>query len=72
MSVDLYPAPLAATAAALRAGDRDPVAYADDLCDRAEAIDGAILSLLPERRRRCASAGRTPPPARPCTVSRSA
>ncbi len=52
MPLTLYPAPLAATAAALRAGDLDPVTYADELCDRAEAIDGAILALLPERGRR--------------------
>jgi Asp-tRNA(Asn)/Glu-tRNA(Gln) amidotransferase A subunit family amidase len=52
MPLELYDAPLAATAAALRAGDLDPVAYVDELCDRAEAIDGAILSLLPEPGRR--------------------
>lgn len=52
MPLELYDAPLAATAAALRAGDLDPVAYADELCDRAEAIDGQILSLLPEPGRR--------------------
>jgi len=52
MPLELYSAPLAATAAALRAGELDPVAYVDELCDRAEAIDGAILSLLPEPGRR--------------------
>lgn len=52
MPLELYAAPLAATAAALRAGELDPVAYVDELCDRAEAIDGAILSLLPEAGRR--------------------
>ena len=52
MPLELYPAPLAATAAALRAGELDPVAYADELCDRAESIDGQILSLLPEAGRR--------------------
>jgi Asp-tRNA(Asn)/Glu-tRNA(Gln) amidotransferase A subunit family amidase len=52
MPLELYDAPLAATVAALRAGELDPVAYVDELCDRAEAIDGAILSLLPEPGRR--------------------
>ena len=30
-----HPAPLAATAAALRSGERDLLAYIDEVCDRA-------------------------------------
>ncbi len=48
----LGPAPLAGIATALREGRLDPVAYAADLCDRIDAIEPAIRSLLPEAGRR--------------------
>lgn len=48
MSAPRHAAPLAATAAALRAGRLDPVAYVKELCDRIDAIEPLIRSLLPE------------------------
>lgn len=52
MSVTCYPAPLATTAARLRAGALDPVAYVDELCDRIDAAEPEVRALLPEADRR--------------------
>jgi Asp-tRNA(Asn)/Glu-tRNA(Gln) amidotransferase A subunit family amidase len=48
----LAPAPLASTVAALRSGDLELVEYLDGLCNRIEAVEPAILSLVPEATRR--------------------
>ncbi len=48
----LLPAPLAATAAELRRGERDMLAYLHELCDRIDATDPLVHALLPEANRR--------------------
>jgi Asp-tRNA(Asn)/Glu-tRNA(Gln) amidotransferase A subunit family amidase len=52
MSVRIYDAPLAATAADLRNGVRAPVDYVDELCDRIETTDPELRALVPEPSRR--------------------
>src|SRR5207302_8623669 len=47
-----HPAPLAATAAALRSGERDLLAYIDEVCDRIDALEPRVQALLPEPDRR--------------------
>jgi Asp-tRNA(Asn)/Glu-tRNA(Gln) amidotransferase A subunit family amidase len=46
------PQPLAATIRSLRSGDRSPSALVDDLCDRHDAVDDEVRSMLPETGRR--------------------
>jgi len=48
----IQPAPLAATASALRGGQLDLLVYINDLCDRVDAYDPQIQALLPEAERR--------------------
>ena len=48
----ILPAPLAATAAALRSGQIDLLTYIDELCDRIDAIDPLVHAFLPEVDRR--------------------
>jgi len=48
----INPAPLAATANALRSGELDLHAYIDDLCDRIDAVDLQVQAFLPEPARR--------------------
>ena len=48
----LLPAPLAATAAELRNGERDLLAYIDELCNRIDVTDPLVHALLPEADRR--------------------
>src|SRR6266487_1269612 len=48
----MYPAPLAATAAALRGGQIDLLAYLDDVCDRLAELDPVVQAFLPEADRR--------------------
>lgn len=48
----IQPAPLAATASALRSEQLDLLAYINDLCDRVNAYDPEIQALLPESNRR--------------------
>jgi len=48
----LYPAPLAQTAAELRSGRRDLMAYIDEICDRVDALEPRLQALLPESDRR--------------------
>ncbi|HEY6542254.1 MAG TPA: amidase [Ktedonobacteraceae bacterium] len=48
----LHLAPLIETAAALRSGDLDLLAYINDICDRIEAEEPHIQALLPEDDRR--------------------
>ncbi|MFB6080120.1 MAG: amidase [Haloferacaceae archaeon] len=52
MSIRTHPAPVAEVAAELRTGERDPVAYVDDLCDRIAAIDDDLGAFVPEPDRR--------------------
>src|SRR6266566_7607570 len=44
----MYPAPLAATAAALRGGQIDLLAYLDDVCDRIDEFDTLVQAFMPE------------------------
>lgn len=46
------PQPLAPLVRSLRAGDRRPTALVDDLCDRLDAVDDDVRSVLPEPGRR--------------------
>jgi len=46
------PKPLAPLVRSLRTGDRRPTALVDDLCDRVDAVDDDVRSLLPEAGRR--------------------
>jgi Asp-tRNA(Asn)/Glu-tRNA(Gln) amidotransferase A subunit family amidase len=48
----LLPAPLAATAKALRTNELDLLAYINDICARIDAAEPHIQALLPEPRRR--------------------
>ncbi|GAC1357871.1 MAG: amidase [Ktedonobacteraceae bacterium] len=48
----LLPAPLAATAVALRSGGLDLLAYIDEVCNRIDASDPQVHALLPEADRR--------------------
>lgn len=48
----IQPAPLAATASALRSGQLDLLSYLNELCDRVDAYDTEIQALLPEANRR--------------------
>ncbi|HET7638908.1 MAG TPA: amidase, partial [Ktedonobacteraceae bacterium] len=48
----LLPAPLAATAKALRTNELDLLAYINDICARIDAAEPYIQALLPEPRRR--------------------
>jgi Asp-tRNA(Asn)/Glu-tRNA(Gln) amidotransferase A subunit family amidase len=48
----IHPAPLAETAAALRTGQLDLLAYINELCDRIDAAEPQIQALLPEADRR--------------------
>jgi Asp-tRNA(Asn)/Glu-tRNA(Gln) amidotransferase A subunit family amidase len=48
----LSPSPLAATVSALRSGELDLHQHIDAICDRIDAVDGAVQSLLPEADRR--------------------
>ena len=48
----IKPAPLAATASALRRGQLDILSYINELCDRVDARDTQIQALLPEANRR--------------------
>ncbi len=48
----LLPAPLAATAAELRSGELDLLAYIDEMCNRIDATDFRVHALLPEADRR--------------------
>src|SRR6266516_8092437 len=48
----MYPAPLAATAAALRGGQIDLLSYLDDVCDRLAELDPVVQAFLPEADRR--------------------
>ncbi|HET8626174.1 MAG TPA: amidase [Thermomicrobiales bacterium] len=50
--MELYAAPLAATAAALRSGERDLAAYVEEVCDRVDALEPGLRALLPEPDRR--------------------
>ncbi|HEX5503753.1 MAG TPA: amidase [Thermomicrobiales bacterium] len=50
--MDLHDAPLAATAAALRSGERDLPAYIEEVCDRVDALEPELRALLPEPDRR--------------------
>jgi Asp-tRNA(Asn)/Glu-tRNA(Gln) amidotransferase A subunit family amidase len=66
----LFPAPLVSTATALRSGERDLLAYIDEICDRVAANDPLIYALLPEadrharlRREALALQARFPDPA---------
>jgi len=51
-SVTCAPALLTQTAAKLRAGQLDPVAYVAELCDRLDATEPQVRALLPEPGRR--------------------
>jgi len=48
----ILPAPLAATAAALRSGQLDLLTYIDEVCNRIDATDPQVRALLPEVDRR--------------------
>src|SRR5947208_1267711 len=48
----ISPAPLAATAAALRSGELDLLTYIDEACSRIDAAEPLIHALLPEQDRR--------------------
>jgi len=48
----ILPAPLAATAAALRSGELDLLAYIDEVCNHIDATDPLVHALLPEADRR--------------------
>jgi Asp-tRNA(Asn)/Glu-tRNA(Gln) amidotransferase A subunit family amidase len=48
----IQPAPLGATAAALRQGELDLVDYVNQLCDRIDAAEEQLQALLPEPERR--------------------
>ncbi len=48
----ILPAPLAETAAALRTGELDLLAYINELCDRIDAAEPQLQALLPEVDRR--------------------
>src|SRR5437868_2767695 len=48
----ISPAPLAATAAALRSGELDLLTYIDEACSRIDATEPLIHALLPEQDRR--------------------
>lgn len=48
----IQPAPLVATASALRSGQLDLLSYLNELCDRIDAYDSEIQALLPEANRR--------------------
>ncbi len=48
----ILPAPLAATAAALRSGELDLLAYIDEICNHIDATDPLVHALLPEADRR--------------------
>ncbi len=48
----IAPAPLAATAEALRTGQLDLIAYINELCDRIDTVDPVIHAFLPEAGRR--------------------
>ncbi len=48
----LHAHPLALTAAALREGRLDPIAYLERLCDRIETVEPHVQALLPEPERR--------------------
>src|SRR5205807_7593851 len=48
----ISPAPLAATAAALRSGQLDLLTYIDEVCNRIDAAEPLIHALLPEQDRR--------------------
>jgi len=48
----ILPAPLAATAAALRSGQLDLLTYIDGVCNRIDATDPQVRALLPEVDRR--------------------
>src|SRR5205807_802532 len=48
----ISPAPLAATAAALRSGQLDLLTYIDEVCNRIDAAEPLIHALLPEPGRR--------------------
>lgn len=52
MSVRLHAEPLASVAASLRGGQRDPVAYVEDCCNRIDATDQELGALVPELGRR--------------------
>jgi Asp-tRNA(Asn)/Glu-tRNA(Gln) amidotransferase A subunit family amidase len=52
MTIALQPAPLAATAAALRAGTLALDTYLAELCDRIDAAEPEVQALLPEPERR--------------------
>ncbi len=52
MSVQPQPARLAAVAGELRTGELDPGEYADDCCDRIDAVDGELRAFVPEPDRR--------------------
>lgn len=47
-----YQAPLAETAAELRSGRRDLIAYIDEICDRIDAVEPQVQALLSEPDRR--------------------
>lgn len=52
MPIQTHPAPVAEAAAEFRAGERDPVAYVDELCDRIEAVDDDLRAFVAEPGRR--------------------
>ena len=52
MSIQTHPAPVAEVAAALRADERDPVAYAEALRDRIAAVEDELRAFVPEPDRR--------------------
>lgn len=48
----IHAAPLARTAAELRSGKQDLVAFVEEMCDRVERVDPVVQALLPEPGRR--------------------
>jgi len=55
----ILPAPLAATAAALRSGQLDLLTYIDEVCNRIDATDPQVHAFLPEVDRRARLKGDT-------------
>ncbi|MFB6281351.1 MAG: amidase [Haloferacaceae archaeon] len=52
MAIQTHPAPVAEAAAEFRAGERDPAAYVEELCDRIEAVDDDLRAFVREPGRR--------------------